>query len=239
MYDYKKGKQRINDILKSNIDVINNNRLPKSDELTFDNSYYAWVSSIFIDIRDSSTLFKEEDNINISKIMKSYTSELIEIMRKSDNLREIGIRGDCVYSIYTCPFLDDIYETYKIVYFCNTFINMLNDLLIENNLPKLDAGIGVGLSQSLIIKAGRKYTGYNDKIWIGDAVINASNLSSISNRDGFNNIIVDSCFYNNLIEIHEKAKNFFHEKYVNYEKCYAGNIIDIEFNNWIKNGMIE
>ena len=57
MYDYKKGKQRINDILKSNIDVINNNRLPKSDELTFDNSYYAWVSSIFIDIRDSSTLF--------------------------------------------------------------------------------------------------------------------------------------------------------------------------------------
>lgn len=121
MYDYKNGKKRVEEILNSDVDVINKDKLPKSDELTFGNSYYSWISSIFIDIRDSSTLFKEENNKNISKIMKSFTSELIEIMRKSDNLREIGIRGDCVYSIYTCPKKDDTYEIYKIVYFCNTF----------------------------------------------------------------------------------------------------------------------
>jgi class 3 adenylate cyclase len=238
MYDYKAGKKRVEEILKNDIDVINKSKLPKSDDLTFDNSYYSWVSSIFIDIRDSTTLFEEEDNKNVSKIMKSFTSELIEIMRKSDNLREIGIRGDCVYSIYTCPTLDDTYETYKIVYYCNTFIKMLNKLLSDNNLPELNVGIGVGLSKSLIIKAGRKYTGYNDKIWIGDAVINASNLSSISQQDSMNDIIVDFCFYDNLIKKHERAKRFFYEKDTKYGKCYSADIIDVEFNDWINSGML-
>lgn len=102
-YDYKAGKKRVEKILKSNLDILDNGKLPNSNDLTFNNAYYFWISSIFIDIRDSSTLFKKEDNKNISKIMKSFTSELIEILRKNDNLRDIGIRGDCIYAIYTTP----------------------------------------------------------------------------------------------------------------------------------------
>ena len=59
MYDYKEGKKRVEEILKSNLEVKENERIPKSEELTFNNSYHTWVASIFIDIRDSSNLFKK------------------------------------------------------------------------------------------------------------------------------------------------------------------------------------
>lgn len=52
MYDYKECKKRVEEILNSDVDVINKDRLPKSGELTFYNPYYSWISSIFIDIRE-------------------------------------------------------------------------------------------------------------------------------------------------------------------------------------------
>ena len=81
MYNYKEGKKRVEDILKNKLEIKNNDYLPKSDDITFNNSYYSWISSIFIDIRDSTTLFTHENNETISKIMKCFTSELIEILR--------------------------------------------------------------------------------------------------------------------------------------------------------------
>ena len=57
MYDYKEGKERVENILKNNLEIIDNSYLPKSDDLTFGNAYYSWIGSIFIDIRDSSSLF--------------------------------------------------------------------------------------------------------------------------------------------------------------------------------------
>mgnify|MGYP003303031708 CR=1 FL=1 len=40
MYDYIEGKKRIEELIKNDLEVINNNRLPKSETLTFNNSYY-------------------------------------------------------------------------------------------------------------------------------------------------------------------------------------------------------
>ena len=92
-YDYKQGKKRIKDILDNKLMVVEQNKLPAVDKLTFDNAYKSWVSAIFVDIRDSTSLFTEEDKEKVSKIIRSFTSEIIEILRKDDNLREIGIRG--------------------------------------------------------------------------------------------------------------------------------------------------
>ena len=98
-YDYKAGKKRVKEILDNNLEIIEQDKLPSIDELTFDNGYKSWVGAIFVDIRNSTSLFTEEDKEKISKIIRSFTSEIIEILRDDDNLREIGIRGDCVYEV--------------------------------------------------------------------------------------------------------------------------------------------
>lgn len=242
-YDYKEGKKRVEAILDNRLEVIEQNKLPKDDAFTFSNGYYSWVTGIFVDIRDSSSLFANGDKEKISKIIRSFTSEIIEILRNDDNLREIGIRGDCVYAIYTNPFKEDTYELADKTFYINTYMKMLNKLLEKRSLPKIRVGIGMSTAQELVVKAGRKDVGINSKVWIGKAVSTASNLSSLGNKDGNEALVYSSCSYSNFIDKLVKnngaeAKNWFdyHSDEVN-GGYYTGNVIKTGFNNWIDDGM--
>ncbi|MCT4606321.1 MAG: adenylate cyclase [Marinisporobacter sp.] len=242
-YDYKAGKKRVKDILDNKLEVKEQDKVPKDSEFTFNNGYYSWVTGVFIDIRDSSTLFSEEDKEKVSKIIRSFTSEIIEILRDGDNLREIGIRGDCVYAIYTTPQMTDEYKILNKACFINTYMKMLNKLLEDKDYPKILVGIGVSTSKELVVKAGRKDVGINNKVWIGDAVTKASNLSSLGNKEGLKTLVFSELSYNNFIdelvkECGEKAKNWF-EKHsgTDYGTYYDANIIIEEFDKWIDDGM--
>lgn len=235
-YDYKEGKKRVDEILKSNLEVLEKKHLPPTKKLTFDNSYYSWVTSIYIDIRESTNLFKNENQVRVSKIIKSFTSELIEILRDSDKRREIGIVGDCVYAVYTAPYKGDNEDLHFKACYCNTYIKMLNKLLNENGLPTFKAGIGLGDSKILVIKSGRKNVGINKTAWIGEAIVDASNFSSIANKGKFESIVMSPTFYNNLYDVRNKVEDLFEkEKHNKYGYCYTGNVVMKEFNEWIEN----
>lgn len=242
-YDYKAGKQRIEDILKNKLTVIEVDELPNDESFTFRNSYKSWVTGIFVDIRKSSELFSKEDSELVSKVIRTFTSETIEILRNNDKLREIGIRGDCVYSIFTTPQKNDISEVADMAYYINTFMKMLNILLTNYKLPTITVGIGLSTAKELVIKAGRKDTGINNKVWIGDAVTKASNLSSLGNKYDYKPIVLSNCTYENIIEklvndSGEVAKTWFTRRYdQKYGTFYDANIIKSEFDKWINEGM--
>lgn len=243
-YDYKAGKKRVKEILDNNLEIIEQDKLPSIDELTFDNGYKSWVGAIFVDIRNSTSLFTEEDKEKVSKIIRSFTSEIIEILRDDDNLREIGIRGDCVYAIYTAPLQADTYECADKAIYVNTYLEMLNKLLVDKKYPTITAGIGIGLAIELIVKAGRKGVGINNAVWIGDAVTGASNLSAIGNKDGHAPIVFSELAYSNTIERLRETNS---GKDVDswFTKCsddklgtyYCANIVKSVFNDWIESGM--
>ena len=161
VYDYKEGKKRVNDILNGGLQVIKRDKLPSEDDFTFDNAYKCWISSIFVDIRDSSTLFSNEKQVMVAKIIKSFTSEIIEILREGNTYNEIGIRGDCVYAAYSSPNKADVYEIVDKAFWINTLFKMLNKLFENKNYITIKAGIGVSTAEEVIIKAGRKGVGIN------------------------------------------------------------------------------
>lgn len=244
-YDFRKGKERVESILDNDLTVIEQNEVPSDESFTFSNGYYSWVTGVFVDIRDSSTLFSDEDKEKVSKVIRSFTSEVIEILRNDDNLREIGIRGDCVYAIYTTPSTDDIYELADKTFWINTYMKMLNKLLADRSLPKINVGIGMSTAQELVVKAGRKDVGINSKVWIGKAVTRASNFSSLGNKKGNPALVYSNCSYINFIDklkevSGEKAKDWF--KYHSDEgdgAYYTANIVKSNFDKWISNGMID
>jgi len=241
-YDYVEGKNRIEDILDNVLEVKEQNKIPKDDNFTFSNAYYGWVTGIFIDIRDSTTLFSKDDKEEVSKIIRSFTSEVIEILRGDDNLREIGIRGDCVFAIYTTPIQDDISEITNKAFYINTFMKMLNKLLSNKYFSNIDVGIGIATSKELVVKAGRKNIGINNSVWIGDAVTKASNLSSLGNKDLISSICISSITYDNIIDKlvsnNTIAKSWFTKHYDNKLGTYYDcNIIKSEFDKWISDGM--
>ena len=242
-YDYKAGKKRVQGILNNKLEVVEQGRLPSDENLTFDNGYYSWVSAIFVDMRNSSTLFADGNKQKVSKIIRCFTSELIEILRHGDDLREIGIRGDCVYAIYTTPKPADEYELADKTFYINTYMNMLNTQLKNKNYPTIEVGIGMATAQELVVKAGRKGVDINNKVWIGEAVTTAANLSSLGNRNGVNSLVYSKSSYTNFIDTlvennGTKANGWFKavvsQKYGTY---YHANITKTTFNNWINTGM--
>ena len=239
-YDYEKGKQRIIDILNSKTKIEECDNIPKSDEeFTYENGIRAWVGALFVDIRDSSEYFTENKPDIVARVIRAFCSEIITILSANENYRQIGIRGDCVYAIYSCPLLEDIKSIMSDAAYINTFRKMFTKILTQNGFPTFSFGIGIGANNDLIIKAGKKGSGINDLIWIGDAVIDASNMSSIANKKGFEPIVMDSCFYKNVKDLDASSEHKYGEfissrySYDLGKTVYHADIINIAFNDWV------
>ena len=241
MYDYKKSKETVEAILKSPTKIVEKNHVPSSDaEFTYENGIKAWVGALFVDIVDSTKLF-QSPNEDTARIIRSFCSEIISILKDDSNYREIGIRGDCVYCIYTAPYQEDLVDIFRHAYRINSFIAMLNKLLQKNGYSTIRAGIGLGCSQDLIIKAGQNGSGINDKIWIGKAVVDAAHLSDVANRNGISAIAMSPVFYENVIELlckeNEKYRSWIRAHTSNYYGSvdyYHCGIIEDSFDKWIK-----
>lgn len=241
MYNFKNSKANIINILKSKTPIDRKETIPADQEFTYENGIYCWVGAIFIDIENSTELFSEK-NEKLARLMRAFTSEIITILQDKDTYNQIGIRGDCVYAIYSVSKKQDLVELLDIAFTLNTFMKMFNKIIINYGYSEINAGIGLGCDEDLIIKAGRIGTGINDKIWIGNAVVEASNLSSIAGRNNIDRIAMSNCFYDNVHEVLEKKndnyKRWIHPKYkkdtVEFYQC---DIIISNFNNWINEGM--
>ncbi len=242
VYDYIEGKKRIKNILDNRLEIIEKTYVPNENDFTFDNAYNVWISAIFVDIRNSTELFTSENKSVVAKIIKTFTSEIIEILRDSNVCEEIGIRGDCVYAVYSSPTKDHTYDIADKTYWINTLFTMLNKLFQDKRYPTITAGIGISTAEELIIKAGRKGVGINSKVWIGDAVTKASKLSSLANKDKIGPIAFSNCTYINIIdkltEDNSKAPTWFTVAQHNqFGKYYHGSIIKVNFEKWINEGM--
>jgi class 3 adenylate cyclase len=244
-YNYKEGKKRILEILNDENDIKQVDTIPQDSEFTYDNGYYGWVTSLFVDIRKSTELFSENKKSSTARIIRSFTSEIIEILHSDNNLREIGIRGDCVYAIYTTPSKEDIDDVCIKGYLINSFLDMLNKLLENKKMKTIKAGIGISSAQDLVVKAGRKNTGINSKVWIGKAVTYASKLSNLANSNSCSKkLLMSDITYNNVIEILKKRnseKNVYSwfTKYNSSElgTYYGCNVVCSDFDNWVNGGM--
>lgn len=246
-YDYKERKKKVEGIL-DNTDAVNSvDKFPRDKNFTYTNGYKAWASAIFVDLRESTTLFTDYDDIEISKVIRGFTSEIIEILKKDtdvEDLKEIGIRGDCVYAVYSTPNKDDIFDVAKRSFYVHTYMKMLNKLLFDRGLPAIKAGIGLATSETLAVKAGRENSGINNLVWIGKSVATAAKLADLGNKDSVSAIVMSSIFHLNYMKIQKnkkpKADTWWSkgndEKYGEY---WHGNVIMADFNSWIDDGMKE
>ena len=244
-YDYKAGKKRVLEILNDTNEIREVKRIPSSDALTYNNGYYGWVTSIFVDIRKSTELFAENRKASTARIIRSFSSEIIEILKAADNLIEIGIRGDCVYGVYSAPDSKDLLDLLRKAFLIETFILMLNRLLANKQMKRLKVGIGLSASQDLVVKAGRRRSEYYGNVWIGRAVTYASKLSDVANTNAYpKRILMTSRFYNRISDQFKSikpgfsAKEFFTECSVpSIGTVYGCNCIESEFRRWVIGGM--
>ena len=243
-YDYRAGKSRIEEILSSPMAINEANKLPSIENLTYENAYYSWISAIFVDIRNSTEMFSDsKDREETVRAVRAFTSEIIEILRGDDLERELGIRGDCVYAVYTTPTQNDINNIFTKACWVNTYLKMLNSLLSKHGFDTIRAGIGLATGHDHVIKAGRKNVGINATVWVGEAVAMASKLSAYGDKNGISRIVCSSLFYSNMIEALERenaSKNpasWFHTSQYLPNGARHSDVIMSDMNDWINAGM--
>lgn len=247
-YDYKTRKKKVEEILDNTNEVKEVEKFPVDKDFTYTNGYKAWTTAIFVDLRDSTDMFVNKDDVSIAKVIRGFTSEIIEILRtdaSSTELKEIGIRGDCVFAVYSTPVKNDIYDVADRAFHINTYIKMLNILLKKRALPEIKAGIGLASSKTLAVKAGRKSSGINNLVWIGEAVSHAAKLSDLGDKNGISPIVMNSLFYDNFLkadrnnQVEDYKKWFVLKNDSNLGKYYHGTVVKSKFNKWIESGMQE
>lgn len=246
VFKYVDSRKAVLDILDSKTQIRPEEKIPQNDsEFSYKNGVKTWVGALFLDMRDSSSFFTENKPDIVARIMRAYYSEIIKILEDNENYREIGMRGDCIYAIYCAPKQADLNEIFDDAVVINTFNNMFQKILAEKNYPQFSMGIGLGASEDVVVKVGRKNSGYNDKLWIGDAVINASNLSSLGDSEKGYPIYVDSTFFYNIKDFPigkdetQTNESFFVEETRDDEIIYKCNVIKTKFEQWIDNDFKE
>lgn len=229
---WSETKRSINEILNSPTPIKKVNHIPVSEsDFTYDNGVRASVSTIFVDIVRSTDLFKLGKDVRLAKIIRAFVQEIIEIIRNNSHYREIGIRGDCVYAIFDTPSPADCKDVFVTAYSLHSFLMLLEKQVFEKYQINLTAGIGLGYdSESLIVKTGKSKSGIFDYVWLGDAVVDASNLSSIASRNGRKKIVMTKKFYDyskdELLKHNNKFIGWLTSFRTGNQLCYECNIYD-------------
>lgn len=246
-YNREASRDRVSDILTSKTDVVKKDKIPSNeDEFTYDNGIKSWVGAIFIDMVGSSELCKSADE-KTARVFRAFCSEVIAILKDDPNYRQIGIRGDCVYSINSTPKRSDLVDMFNTAVRVHTFMKMFRKLLEKNGYPTIKVGIGLGCSEDLVVKAGQNGSGINDKIWIGKAVVDASHLGDTANRNGILPIAMSTLFYSNIHEMLEEENEGYKSwikpyksslyGYYSSTEFYHCDVIYTDFDQWITNNV--
>jgi class 3 adenylate cyclase len=237
-YDFSKSLERMDEILNSNSFYEDNKTFPKRDDLTFTNGYYVNVTSLFIDLRDSSKMTDLHTPKVLAKIYRSYISEAVAIINDNNDCKEINIVGDCVSAVFNTPFKSDIDLVIEVAARLNSLVDVLNYKLRKKKYNEINAGIGLSFGRVLMIKAGYKGSTINDVVYMGDAVNKASKMCSRASKDWHSRIVLTPELYDNINK--QEYKDLFSEKYETgypLKKYYHGKPIIIEMNEWLNDKM--
>lgn len=230
-YKVEDSASRMDDILDASDNDYsdNENNIPSRDKLTFKNGYYVDVTSIFIDIVDSSKLTDGHKRPTLAKMYRCFLSECVAIMNSYTICKEININGDCVWGVFETPNISDVDKVTDVAAKLNSMIKILNYKLEKKNYEKINVGIGIDDGLALMVKAGYSGSGLNDVIWMGDVVNSACHLANRAGRGLRKTILVSSKVYENVLENTQKLLS---KCTIDGKIYYEGNFIWKEMENW-------
>lgn len=241
-FNYREGKRRIEKILEEDINIKDTNEISQNIEEDLNEVYYTWVGAISINIKNFSFYYPNKKKEDFLKIAKGLVAELIEILKYETSYIDVGIYNDTVYGIYLTPTKGDTYKLYEKIIFINTYLKMINKILLKKGYKAIKIGIGAAASKEFLLKLRIEK---EMNIWMGEAVEKAYELSKIANSDENEIICISKTLHHNIKEQAIKKNG---EKFMSwfilknnskYGEYFTGNLLKSKFNNWINNEMKE
>lgn len=207
--------------------------LPDRDKLTFTNGFYAYCSSLYVDIRGSSELTDAYTRPVLAKIYRAFISEMVAVLNSASKVREVNIVGDCVWAVYNTPSKSDIDAVFRVAYTANSLMELLNRKMEKRGYKTpLRAGIGMDYGRALMIKAGYNGSGINDVVYMGDVVNRAAHLANQAHRGANEPLWLGEIFASNLNEHNQSLLTPKHS--YEFGSYRVGNVIMTQMDEWIE-----
>jgi class 3 adenylate cyclase len=229
-YDYTESIDRIDEILEGEDASYEDHKgIPPRENLTFLNGFYVDVTVLFVDMRGSKALSTKHTRPVLAKILRSYISEIVAVMKNNLTVSEIYIEGDGVWGVFnttTKKEVDDVFCTAGMI---SSLIDILNVKLSKKKYSTLSVGVGLDDGTSLYAKAGYKGSGINEVVWIGQIVGSAAALCKNGNRTHWDReVMVSEGVYEMLTDEHKKLLEWNSSR-----NCYHGNIVNVKMDAWV------
>lgn len=229
-YDFAKSRDRMDEILNaSNDGFVESDTIPSRDRLTFTNGFYVKCTALFVDIRGSSTLPDKHTRPVLSKLYRSYISEVVAVLNGYSDCKEINIVGDCVSGIFEAQYKSQVNSAFAAAFTSASAVDTINVKLTKKGYAEFSVGIGLDYGRALMIKAGYSGSGINDVVWMGSVVNSASNLCGRANKGGNNRIMLSSDVHCNITE-HNQGLVYWNQS----ENCYHGSVVNPEMEKWVQ-----
>ena len=228
-YNHEDSAERIDDILTtSDAAFEERDSIPSRSDLTFNNGFYVYCSALFVDLRGSSEMPKRYQRPSLTRIYRSYISEMVAVMNGSPFCSEITIVGDSVWGVFDTPTKASIDQVFSTAAMLRTLVKILNcRYKKKKGYAPIAAGIGMDYGRALMIKAGYKGSAINDVVWMGEVVNSASKLCAKGSKDGVEPVVISPTVYNNL---NDNNKSLLRKSYSG--DFWHGDVVNIVMNDW-------
>lgn len=236
-YEPSKCSERIEGVLSSSDSSFEEaDEIPSRSKLTYDNGFYVNCSAMFVDIRNSSKLPEVHRRPVLARLYRAFVSEVTAAMAGDVDIAEVNIIGDCVAGIFNAKYKYQIQGTFGTAGIISSAIKLLNYRLKKNGIQTIEVGIGMSYGRALMTQAGRKGTGINDVVWMGDVVNEASNLSHYANEHAQFPIelMISGDVYCNL---NQHCQGLVKQEY--RHGAYYGFIINTEMERWYNENCVD
>ncbi len=247
-YNYIDSKKRIKGILVDNTEIKKVASISSlKDRIHSQNGVVTSITAIFVNIVDSKKIYDLPDPLLVSKILRSYTSETLNIINSLDENSplETGVMGDIVYAIFSTPNKAQLYNVVELAFFINTMTLMLNKILnpiIPDILP-IKTKIAVSTGIDTVVNATVSGSDRKDKIIIGESVQWAREYVKSHELEG--PVILHKTTYKNVIALlrnnnpETDVDSLFKAVEFKDSVVYETDIRKPVFEKWIKTGMKE
>ena len=118
---YAASKKRVDAILSSTTKIATVNAIDLKEVALKENGVKGWMAAMVIDIRNAAPLFKEEEPLDVARIVRAFYGEVAAILRGNKKLLRLTIEGDKMIAYYNTPGQEDLVSLLEDAIYVNTF----------------------------------------------------------------------------------------------------------------------
>ncbi|MDO1447739.1 hypothetical protein Q0590_15820 [Rhodocytophaga aerolata] len=141
---------------------------------------YVNAAILYFDLKRTSMLFGHHSIPTVAKIIRTYISEITSVLKSVPKCKGVVLDGDNIYGVYDASLSTGLDNVFALAVIGKSILEVLNHKLRLQQMPLVNAGVGIDFGKVLMVKTEFKYV--KEPVWLGDVIYFAARYSHLANH---------------------------------------------------------